>query len=218
MHDHPLSPEGHTLAILDACVLIPPRLSDVLFDLHGVGLYTPHWTCDIETEFLRNWGKVVKDSPNSSAQNRLRCFQDATKRRHEVFGYGKQEFIQLVPKEVHAGDVHVISAALVLQSAADPKVDKIMVVTSNSAHMAASNTAKLGVEIIRPGAFIDKLCALAPERVEMALSNTVADLKKPPYSKAELLGALDVHGAKSTVRAFLEIWGVRLPQSKGRER
>ena len=31
---HPLSAEGDTLAVLDACVLLPPRLSDVLFDLY----------------------------------------------------------------------------------------------------------------------------------------------------------------------------------------
>ena len=33
MGDHPLSPGGNTLVILDACVLLPSRLSDVLFDL-----------------------------------------------------------------------------------------------------------------------------------------------------------------------------------------
>ena len=49
---HPLSPEGDTLAVLDACVLLPPRLSDVLFDLYLEGLYLPYWTRKIEDEFL----------------------------------------------------------------------------------------------------------------------------------------------------------------------
>ena len=33
MDRHPLTPGGNTLVILDTCVLLPSRLSDVLFDL-----------------------------------------------------------------------------------------------------------------------------------------------------------------------------------------
>ena len=43
-----------TLAILDACVLLPSRLSDVLFDLMLEGLYFAYWTSGVEAEFLRN--------------------------------------------------------------------------------------------------------------------------------------------------------------------
>jgi len=56
--DHPLSPCGSTYCVLDANVLLPARLSDVLFDLHAVGLYFPRWTVDIENEFLDHWTKV----------------------------------------------------------------------------------------------------------------------------------------------------------------
>ena len=57
---HPLSPQGDTLAVLDACVLLPPRLSDVLFDLYLEGLYLPYWTRKIEDEFLKHWAEVIK--------------------------------------------------------------------------------------------------------------------------------------------------------------
>jgi len=39
MDRHPLTPGGNTLVILDTCVLLPSRLSDVLFDLMLEGLY-----------------------------------------------------------------------------------------------------------------------------------------------------------------------------------
>lgn len=57
--DHPLSPGGSTLAVLDANVLLPPRLSDILFDMFMVGLYCPRWTQTIEGEFIRNFGAVA---------------------------------------------------------------------------------------------------------------------------------------------------------------
>ena len=38
MNRHPLSPGGNTLVVLDTCVLLPSRLSDVLFDLMLAGL------------------------------------------------------------------------------------------------------------------------------------------------------------------------------------
>ena len=41
MADHPLSPGGETYAVPDANVLLPPRLSDVLFDLQQTGIYHP---------------------------------------------------------------------------------------------------------------------------------------------------------------------------------
>ena len=48
--DQPLSPGDDTLVVLDTCALLPPRLSDVLFDLALEGLYLPHWTAEIEAE------------------------------------------------------------------------------------------------------------------------------------------------------------------------
>jgi hypothetical protein len=52
MDHHPLSPGGNTLVLLDACVLLPSRLSDVLFDLMLAGLYFAYWTADVEAEFF----------------------------------------------------------------------------------------------------------------------------------------------------------------------
>lgn len=208
MPDHPLSFGGHTLVVLDTCVLLPPRLSDVLFDLYLEGLYFPQWTKDIEAEFLKNWSNVGKNAPNGSAQRRLDCFQAAANNRHEIFGHNKSENIRMVPAQVDPGDRHVISAALVLRAACESEADKVIVVTSNIAHMAPKHVEKLGVEVIRPGTFIDNLCEASPERVGLALNRTVNDLKNPPYTQAQLLGALSLHKATATVRWFSKQWGI----------
>ena len=57
--DHPLSVGALTFAVLDTNTILSPRLSDVLFDLHGSCLYFPRWTTDIEAEFLQHWSEVV---------------------------------------------------------------------------------------------------------------------------------------------------------------
>jgi hypothetical protein len=40
------------------------------------------------------------------------------------------------------------------------------------------------------------------------LTRTLADLKNPPYTAAELLAALSLHGASATVKSLAKAWGV----------
>jgi hypothetical protein len=75
--DHPLSPGGDTLVVLDTCALLPPRLSDVLFDLALEGLYLPHWTAEIEMEFLRNFQTATGAASADGGARRLRAFRGA---------------------------------------------------------------------------------------------------------------------------------------------
>jgi hypothetical protein len=74
----------------------------------------------------------------------------------------------------------------------------------------------LVVAALSPGAFIDALYAAAPARVERALADTIADLKDPPYTTAELLGALALHQAVATFKALSNAWGVA-PEMKRRQ-
>ena len=113
MDGHPLSPGGNTFVLLDACVLLPSRLSDVLFDLMLAGLYFAYWTADVEAEFLRNWPHVHLDAP-ASGPKRLKAFQRAIQHGHLISGYDEDVFMSSVPARVHPNDRHLIAAALVL--------------------------------------------------------------------------------------------------------
>lgn len=208
MELHPLSPGGNTLAILDTCVLLPSRLSDVLFDLMLEGLYFAYWTCDVESEFLRNWPQVHPDASKSGAK-RLKAFQRATNNGHLITGYDDTAFMSRVPARVHVNDRHLIAAALVmvngLNEEDDPALHKVMIVSDNTKHLAVADTRKLGIEVIKGGAFLDRLFDAAPARTSQAIAKSIDDLTKPPYSKAELVDALRLHGAKATANGLVQV-------------
>ena len=228
--DHPLSPGGSTLAIMDANVLLPPRLSDLLFDCALAGLYCPRWTQDIEAEFIEHFGEVVLTKgkqarrevvaagPNpahiAKARHRLGCFRAAIGAEHEVLLYDRPEYRSKVPNAVDKGDIHVASAALVLRSLSDGEglPDKVFIISNNLTHLGTKDMAALGIAVVSPGAFIEELNAVAPDRVEQALLKTVNDLMTPPFTKANLLGLLDAHGAKAAAKHWSQKWQVKIYQ------
>jgi hypothetical protein len=232
--DHPLTPTGSTYAILDANALLPPRLSDILFDLRN--LYFPRWTIDIETEFLRNWAQVVKRlkgaelkaykaaSPHADdkckAEKRLNAYRNAVGDEYRLIGYGANHIAKQVPTAVNKGDIHVAQAAILMRHllASEGMVsDRIFLVSSNVKHLAAKDMAGLGIEVVRPGAFVDLLFQAAQDRVSEALEKTVSDLTNPSYTKGDLLGSLSLHGAKATFKHFCKAWSVRRPPGKERQ-
>lgn len=232
--DHPLSPGGRTLAVLDTNVLLPPRLSDLLFDMFLTGLYSPRWTQSIEVEFIKNFGAVVlskvvlsKDKTNrkeikalapnpehvAKAEHRLKCFRSAVGPEYEVFLYELQGYEGMVPPNVHAGDMHVASAAIVLHTLAQEEMadDKVFIVSNNLAHLAVKEMAAIGISVVSPGSFIDKLNAAAAVQVETALFKTINDLGAPPFTHADVLRLLLTHGAKETATLYSSKWNVKIP-------
>ena len=99
---------------------------------------------------------------------------------------------------------------------AEAGVDKVFLVTANLDDLAPGALEVHGVVTLSPGAFVDALNAADPERVQRALTRTLADLKNPPYTAAELLAALSIHGASATVKSLSKSWGVA--PAKGRKR
>lgn len=146
---HRLSPSGITHVVLDANILLPPRLSDVLFDLYLVDLFSARWTVDIEIEFLRNWPRVAAGVVSSGlpltaqqaaaekakAEMRLTCYRNAVA-DYEVLGHKDASVLDRVPDAVDAGDKHVAAAGLVLLDYARQfnVNDKVYIVSSNLKH------------------------------------------------------------------------------------
>jgi hypothetical protein len=79
-----------------------------------------------------------------------------------------------------------------------------MVASDNTKHLAVTDTRKLGIEVIKAGAFLDRLFEVAPVRTCQAIAKSLSDLKKPPYTLAELVAALRLRGAKATADDFAQ--------------
>lgn len=226
VHEHPLSPGGTTYALLDTNVLLPARLSDMLFDCASQGLFLPRWTQTIQDEFVDNWGDLVFNVENSDrrtrkkaklpppanhvagAQRRLSCFRGAVGVEWEIVGYGDQDILDRVPKKVDRTDIPHVSACLVLLDSLSEETtpSKIFLVSNNLKDLSVRECKSLGIEVIPPGRFLDNLMAAAPSRVESALKKSIADLKG--FSEKDLLGVLKVHKATKTALQLSKEWNV----------
>lgn len=209
--------------VLDANALLPPRLSDVLFDMHGAGLFKAKWSREIEEEFERNWASVVaknqtmsQEEATAGALHRLHCYQRAVP-EYAIYGHLNGQTLATVPPKVHKGDKHVAAAALHLRKVLSQEQQHadVYLVSSNIRHLASKVMQGLDVTVIKPGNFIDLFAS--DTRLQIALERTVNELTDPPYSRAELLGALLAHESKRAVEHLAKTWGVA-PVVKPREK
>ena len=223
---HPLSPDATTWAVLDANAMIPPRLGDMLFDMNEAGLYRPRRTADIEREFLDNFPpvvfgktkperKAIKENPTreqvQAAKRRLAAFQGSAGPEREVFGYGLPNHLSLVPSGIDPKDVHVVAAAIVVKAYAEP-ADKVFVVSANVAHLDKSEVAKLGIDVLSPGQFIDAMAKTGDPRFEAAMSRTIRDRAgKKAFGQEDLLACLLTHRARKAAERLSELWNVPVP-------
>jgi hypothetical protein len=96
-------------AILDACVIYPAPVRDILLSFAGEGLFQPKWTWEIQEEWIRN---LLINRPDLSriqlealVQTMNTAFPDAN-----VLDYEDQiELIELPDKD----DRHVVAASLI---------------------------------------------------------------------------------------------------------
>lgn len=191
-----------TLVVLDTCVLLRVRLSDVLMDMRAEHLFSAHWTESIDDEFMRNMVKVYGIERAKVARRLLamkaRCPE------WEVF-MSSADFDD-VPGQVDVKDRHVAAAALALRHAADRDIGDdegrgydVILLTDNVKDFAKIQMARLGVRVLRPGQFLDEAFHADPEAMSRAVSQAANELRKPPYTLAELLHVLGEAGARRLV-------------------
>lgn len=177
--NHPLSPGGITHALLDANVLLPPRLSDVLFDLCLEGLFSARW----------NATKALSVDMKFLAMREPRYWQEFQQRCMSVTSMSPQPHW----------------SCSITRYKATPKIKSISV-SSNLRDLAVTEMKRLGIVVATPGNFIDSLAQADGVRVGLALDRCVNSLKNPPYTRARILEALLFHGAKATARHFARAW------------
>jgi hypothetical protein len=156
---------------LDACVLVPISLCDVLLELADAGLYSPRWSEAILGETER---ALVADLgiPPDKAAHRVAAMRGGAP---EAATSG---FEALIPKmRNHPKDRHVLALA------AHAECDAI--VTANISDFPLHALAPHGLRAVHPDSFLVGLTEQAPDAVWEALDRKRRLYRNPPLTMGE---------------------------------
>jgi hypothetical protein len=161
---------------LDACVLFPQTLRDVLLTAAESGLYYPLWSDDVLDEVKKNL--IEKRGLTADQTARLRHEMTAAFPDSKVLGYAPL----IASMTNHDGDKHVLAAAV--------RGNAEVIVTENLRHFP---TAACDPYDIRPCSADDFLCDLLSVDYERlcAVSRTIErDRRNLPL--AEIVGIVGI--------------------------
>lgn len=165
-------------ALLDACVLHPAPVRDLLIETANVGIFRARWSDDIHEEWIRSvLANNRKATPDRLA--RTRALMDAAVPDCLVTNYRG-----LIP-ELHLPDPedrHVLAAAIV--GRAD------VIVTGNLRHFPPEVLGPFGLEAQHPDAFLMYQRDLAPEVFLQCARRIRRRLANPPRTAEEYLASL----------------------------
>ncbi len=166
-------------ALLDANVLYPAGLRDLLLRLADRYLYAPLWTADIHAEWMRS---LLADRPDidASVLERTRAVMDGHFPDAVVTGY---ETLAAGLDLPDPDDRHVLAAAI--HGRAD------VIVTGNLRDFPAERLAPHKIAAHHPDAFIAGLFEADPETALEAVRGHRAALRNPPRPAGDYLAALE---------------------------
>ncbi|MFN3866897.1 MAG: putative toxin-antitoxin system toxin component, PIN family [Demequina sp.] len=171
-------------AVLDACVLIPYPLFDVLLRAADAGLYRPVWSADILDEVERNIVAKLGVEPERASRrigHMKAAFPDAS-----VDGYG-----QLIPAMTnHQKDRHVLAAAV--------RANASLIVTANMKDFPDAALSPFSITATTPDDFLLDLLDLSEVKILNSLDSMLEQNSSPPNSVAELAHQLEGTAPKFT--------------------
>ena len=173
------------VAFLDACVLFPSNLRDVILSMAEAGLCQIRWSPDVLEEMERNLIKVGKTTP------RLRSVMEAAFPDAMVLRAEYQELIGEMPNDEK--DRHVLAAAIVTQA-------DVLVTANLKDFKPLPDDCE--VEIQHPD---DCLCAMlenSPDEVFDTLKELASRRHEPMNSISAILNALHKTAPNFVMQAF----------------
>lgn len=172
--------------VLDACVLYPAPVRDLLLHLANEGLYRPKWSDQIQDEWVRNLLLNRPDLNSGQLQQTTmamdRAFPQAAVHQYEAL-IGTLELPD-------ADDRHVLAAAIHSQAS--------LIVTANLKDFPAPYLRSFGIDAQHPDRFVTQLIETNPAGALRAFQAQVASLRKPPKTADEVLETLRRSGLIAT--------------------
>lgn len=165
-------------AFLDANVLYPAALRNLLMHLSVAGLFRARWSNAVHEEWISN---LLEHRPDLTRKKleRTRQLMDAAAFDAVVSGYE-----DLMPRIVlpDKKDRHVLAAAI--------RGSAQVIVTRNLKDFPGSVLQRFGMEAISPDDFVMRLIEAAPEVAKQAAETHRTSLKNPPKTREEYLASL----------------------------
>jgi len=178
---------SHYTALLDANVLYPAPLRDLLMQLAVTDMFHAKWTADIHREWI---DALLEKEPHRSrvVLERTRELMDMSTRDSLVTGY---EHLIASLNLPDPDDRHVLAAAIV------GRCD--VIVTHNLKDFPNELLAAYGIEAQHPDEFLSNHLNLAPGIFCSSIQKVRSRLKNPPYSVDQYLENLIQCGLVATV-------------------
>lgn len=147
--------------LLDACVLFPTILREILTDVAAAGAYTPLWSERILQEWRHASAKLGRDQQEIAGAEAA-LLQSRFPNAMVAVGRESELGVQLPD----AGDLHVLKAAL------DGRAD--VIVTLNLRDFPARTLRQLGLSALHPDEFLTDLARRDPDIVGGAVQKAMA--------------------------------------------
>ena len=177
------------IVLLDANVLYPAPLRDLLLQLAFAGLYQARWSAEIEDEWKRN---LVAARPE--LVDRIERTQSVMRRAlPDALVTGYAHLIQGLSLP-DADDRHVLAAAITATAE--------VIVTFNGRDFPPPALARHGIVAQHPDAFLQSMIAEIPAEVLVSVRECLARLVSPPVAPADYMATLRRLGLPETA-AFL---------------
>ncbi len=182
-----------TVAVLDANVLYPARLRNLLLRLADADLFSPRWSAMIHTEWMRAHLRtsLTLTPPDLGG---LRDLMDAAFPQATVEGF-EPLIDKLMLRDLD--DRHVLAAAIRGQAG--------VIVTRNLKDFPARRLARHGVIPIGPDAFIASIFAEAPVEAAAAARAHRLSLSLRPKDTHAYLTGLRRENLPRTVKALRDL-------------
>lgn len=166
--------------ILDACVLYPAPLRDLLLSLASAGLFHARWSARIQDEWVRN---LLLQRPDLKREDLQRTCAMMSQAIPDSLVTGWEPMEQIITGLPDPDDRHVVAAAL--RGHADA------IVTFNRKDFPAEVMEAVQVEVQHPDDFLLNQLDLAPIPALKAIKAMRARLRKPPLEAADLVTMLE---------------------------
>ena len=180
------------IAFLDASVLYPELVRDILLRLASRNVFQPRWSARVQEEWAAALSRNRPDIPAARIA-RTRHLMDLNFEGAAVEGFVHRIAALALPDP---DDRHVLAAAI--------HCGATVIVTANLRDFPAAALDPLGIEAAHPDAFIRRCINRHRDSALAAVDKLLSSYRNPPMDARELLDRMRIQGLVESAAALAD--------------